>query len=1189
MLTKFPFHDNASPAQLAANSNTITFNKAEAVARKSVTGETNSYIQSGIPFPFNDSITVSFWARAAIVGAIFWATKYDYSYFVNDGQQHVLSIRLSNTILKISYGPAYATIDISTGSTLNIKHFVVSISGLNVKVYIDKVLVNDTTLTCTNMFPVSILSITMGASHNWYLGGDGYVHKNFSVYFEGRFRDMAIYDTILTQTEIDTLYAEELNLPEASMLSTLSLPDTSVWAYRPQCTLSVATSITNPHKTILCVIKVTTITIEVHTADLDNWFDKIDLLTVPTEAHTLIGTPTYHRHYGIFTDDNNQINFTNPKSYWATGKSYSISYFMKGVNVSGRQGLINFMGVNGVPSGWSSDSTRAILSTNTSCYFYSNYSDFSNIHHYIWNIIGSGWSGQVELYIDGVRYTAYSYYSFNNEHYLGLFNIGHCSGSGYVKGYRLYNRHLVPGEPEALYLESKLLFEASAELSVSVSIPPPEASIRMGIPPTCTVTVNPIIQARPYYWPKVTLSPSLHCSYKNTVENSGSGNDGLLTGNFELLPSHIKLGQVNTNFQLPTNCDWFLIESYDSDGNMGPHIWSDNINKLEYYFNEIHEAKTTAMIYHADTGLSDIYINKILEWLDIEVILPVGNWVISNVSVINYVEPRLALEMWLDRNTIIGNGYYKTGKAYINGIPNGRIIDRLTNKEASSTLAYIDGTVSKVVVNNITGMDKTKIKFHTNAVVTKFSFSSIAIPVPWGDDGGSYSMISRVCIYRALDLTNFDDGLRLCRGHQRSNIESDYFAPTVFDKVTTANNAFYYYRASHLSTLEFNFPELTGAFEFFTYALCAPKRFYVPKVTTLERAFSYLQTSMISWPEDFGVTNNCTNLFRTFEGQSLHRTIVPEVWDTSRVTDMTGLFEGISLDYLLSVTDISSIYSLDFNSCSYSGSKLTIASANLTSVSFYNFNAPNTDVLLVAQYISSLSSAFKNAKMKSLTIDLYRDLHCYNDYAFSGSNIKTISIARGKLYPTNANYMFEGCYLNYIPDNIDFSNCVGFDRAFAMPYWDKNYLPLNASQINTGPSAFNPHSISVFENLGKNTTAEIIISEPINFNLERSMFANSRIKHIGDVHILDNGSFLSCPILASVGKITFPSGANLQQTFYECGNLVCIKEMDTETVKPGYIDGFFYGCSSLVAPNAQEVLQLYSAEGYHYINPGACP
>lgn len=681
--------------------------------------------------------------------------------------------------------------------------------------------------------------------------------------------------------------------------------------------------------------------------------------------------------------------------------------------------------------------------------------------------------------------------------------------------------------------------------------------------------------------------------------NTGSGNNALLSGDYTVLsPDNHAVhfgatGYADTNFILPTNIDWILIEMTQAngiDGDIGQHIWSSKIDILDKVIADIEadpqvfEYELKTMIYNHSTTLCDIYEKAKLIWFDIPFTFPTGNWTISRDSIIPKPHFRFCGEVDINR-FMVSQG--TTLDFYIEVPATMFFIDSVTN--ARYYPAYTAGFGYKISISYTLGT----LKYYTNEAITRYSLHNT--------DYWDYQIMTGTRLYSADDLVDADN---MCRAVARIEEYATecYFAPGVFDNVTTAEAAFQYTEFMDISDLYLEFPLLeNGNHMFYRAEANKPKGLYVPSLVNADNIFH--QTAWLSWPENFGITSNCTNLNYAFHIDDTHSILSyglpPGGWDTVNVIDVSFLFSyPFDMTVQILATDFSSAELLynTLNGCIIS-QDITIDAPNAINIEniFSQASAAGYTITLKTPSVSNYEWAFQLTTANKVIIDTPPSGAISCKDMFVSSNINSFEIVNGLLTPTRIS--FSNSHFKTLPPKtvLDFSELTTLSSVFNMPYYE-GVIPIDYDFTNVGSAWY------AYKGIGSATGLDVTWPAGITLNLPnatgmREIFYQTNLIAIGDVYApkaTDIRLVVSYnPRLISIGEITWKNDdANVEANdcFWKNNVLKCLSAFDSTTPNK-VIDrsGFFVDCPALINPTAAEVADLIDSDGAVYINANACP
>jgi len=186
---------------------------------------------------------------------------------------------------------------------------------------------------------------------------------------------------------------------------------------------------------------------------------------------------------------------------------------------------------------------------------------------------------------------------------------------------------------------------------------------------------------------------------------------------------------------------------------------------------------------------------------------------------------------------------------------------------------------------------------------------------------------------------------------------------------------------------------------------------------------------------------------------------------------------------------------------------------------------------------------------------------------------------------------------------LDFSNCNTLRNAWRKCKELKTFPLINTSDVVNFQGAWvSTEKLESFPNIN--------VENGENFDFA---WFNTGIKQFPDLNFYSAISFSSTWEKSKISYIGVISSGdnpddpndgvqNFQRTFYDCENLLCIKEINTATCDwsksdlpiddPDYFnptENMFYGCDSLFKPNNLEIQDLTNKPGYHFFNDTQCP
>ena len=732
-----------------------------------------------------------------------------------------------------------------------------------------------------------------------------------------------------------------------------------------------------------------------------------------------------------------------------------------------------------------------------------------------------------------------------------------------------------------------------------------------------TFDISSNIQATCRQFPQAILN-----SYSNIIarardylKNYGSGNDAVLSGDYTILTADnhaIALGatgQADTRFKLPADVDWILIEVTDVNGidnDIGQHIWSTNLNRIDDVRNDLYldpQVSTynmRAMIYTASTSQISILEgdqSKIFyEWTEIDYVVPTSNWIISQDSLIPIYEPRFAGELEIDNSRSIK--YYAGYDGVIVKVNEGvnlTFMDKASGKIISSSFHNEAGTYGFDSDTYYAG----HLKFWTNDIVTLHNCYSNAY---W-----NYQTVFEQYLYRGEDLLNIDN---FAKGNCRTKPCKIEITPGAIDKVTSAVSAFSYCADYGLDNdFSLSMPELLNASSMFSewgnQVASLITYFYAPKLQNMTSMFSF--SLLDTWPDAFGITNNCTSLNNWAISSNLLSELPPGGVDTSNVTDFSSAFLEADLDLWLPELDFSSASNLtETFRLATSTKDLTISlpvATNITSM-FYDFKGSYKTLDINIPNVTTANSAFAgNTSYGGAGFQINKLIIRNPDNItncsgiFCGTNQYLTSYMQyleidGILHISgeDGRYLFRGTKLKSYPDkaNLDLSNVTDLQRAFSNTYYEGEELPMD---FNFSKVINSNYTWSYCK------ATKMPIGVELNFPAVQSTngtFANTKIKAVGDVTIpvcTDARNMFADSEVMTVGKVVVGNDCDMTAMFGayndNVAKIICIGALDT-TKKKSYTVDIFYRAYNLVAPTVEEQNYLNSEEGYVYVNPNIC-
>ncbi len=736
---------------------------------------------------------------------------------------------------------------------------------------------------------------------------------------------------------------------------------------------------------------------------------------------------------------------------------------------------------------------------------------------------------------------------------------------------------------------------------------------------------------------------------EDLMKNSHSGNQGKLTGGYNQIEglNHfvgIGIGQGDTNFVLPTDHDWLLMEMTEVNGianTIGQHAWSDDVRdvltKLTLWQTDInndtviYSYTVRFMRYYAGTGLCDIYEGDentlfLLEWVDVPFTFPEANWLISETPVVPIYQPRFAGEVTWDSSI---DGASDNWNVYVSNGVNVTFIDKSTNQAIEPTffdnVQYLDPNYPYGVLNDIwyrkyAFSGSSTIGFYTDELVVEAKFDHKTV------GGVGFSL------FNAEDLEIIDGFLTSfwgCIGDAYTGFPyfepsgTPYFAPGVFDKVTSAINAFSKCKSIDFSTTNLSFPLLQNASYMFHGALLYHNilGLSMPVVQNVSLLFP---NELEVWPADFGIPSTCTNMHRWTGAYDdslvpILQTIPPGGVDTTNVTDISYAFQYVDLDLWLPVLNLDNVITATaaFNAAS-STQNITMVLPNAINVSslFYNIQAPGLTLDIDIPLATTAAFAFTGNTHYPDNGDIGFHLDklvlrnpdnitsCQGifsgSFQYDDSFITQLEI-HGVLHfhDNDCINLFRGTRLTSIPNKtkLDFSNATNLQMAFSIKHYEDEDLPIDYdfSNITSLNQAWQECGA-----IGGGGT-KLPTGKEINFPLvitASEAFSRVRLVHAGDITLpacVDlrllfytyTDSYLYPTYTQSIGKIITADNCEFNQAFENAASLTCIAEMDTTTALSKY--NMFLNTSNLIDPTSDKILLLESEEGYHYVNPNSCP